>query len=115
MGSFTAHPFFRRFLPATRRAVKLGCLVGAAAGAALLLAADGYGRLTTPAPTSPANGAVVEAVPAFAWTAVLGAAAYEFQIVADAGMNSQHLGRGKDQFVTRNVRATLVETVQNGT
>src|SRR4029077_6599037 len=40
---------------------------------------------------------------------------YQFQISADAGMNSPVLGEGYDNFFTRNTRATLTSTVPNGT
>src|SRR4029077_15895640 len=65
--------------------------------------------------TAPAAGAVVEFAPSFAWTPVAGADKYEFQISADAGMNSPVLGQGKDDFFTKNPRATLLKTVPNGT
>ena len=44
--------------------------------------------LPAPSPLSPAAGAVTDAVPPFAWTAVAAADHYEFQIAADAGFNS---------------------------
>ena len=105
----------RRRPAAGRRPATLLCLAAALILASLWVAADGQGRLRTPVPTSPANGAVTEAVPAFAWTGITGAASYEFQIAADAGMNSPVLGRGKDQFITKNLRATLLEAMPNGT
>jgi hypothetical protein len=114
MGSFAALFRGRRSRAAALRRARLVCLAAALALTALSFAAEGQGRLRTPVPTSPANGAVVESVPAFAWSAVPGAASYEFQIAADAGMNSPVLGRGKDQFITKNLRATLVKTVPNG-
>jgi hypothetical protein len=69
----------------------------------------------TPVPIGPASGAAVDRVPAFAWKAVPGAEEYEFEIAADAGFNSPVLGSGKDDFRTKNLRATLRETVPNGT
>jgi hypothetical protein len=71
--------------------------------------------LATPTAVSPANGLVVDALPAFSWAAVANAERYEFQLAADAGMNSPVLGRGDDQFTTRNTRATLKKTIPNGT
>jgi hypothetical protein len=68
-----------------------------------------------PVPVGPVDGAKVEGLPAFAWSAVPGAAEYEFEIAADAGFNSPVLGRGKDDFRTKNLRATLQQTVPNGT
>jgi hypothetical protein len=88
----------------------------AAAAAALLAGAAPAGaRLAAPAPLAPAAGSVVESVPAFAWRPVAGADQYEFQIAADAGFNSPVLGRGQDDFLTRNARATLKKTFPNGT
>jgi hypothetical protein len=69
----------------------------------------------TPTAVAPANGLVVDALPAFSWAAVAKADRYEFQLAADAGMNSPVLGRGDDQFTTRNTRATLKKTIPNGT
>lgn len=80
-------------------------LVGPAAGAAP----------RAPVPITPANGAVVQSMPAFGWTPVAGAADYQFQISADSGFNSPVLGAGKDDFRTKNTRATVVETAPNGT
>ena len=71
--------------------------------------------LATPTAVAPANGLVVDALPAFSWAAVAKAERYEFQLAADAGMNSPVLGRGDDQFTTRNTRATLKKTIPNGT
>jgi hypothetical protein len=74
-----------------------------------------HGAPKTPVPVAPAGGAVVDGLPAFAWKAVARAEEYEFQIAADAGFNSPVLGRGKDNFRTKNLRATLQQTVPNGT
>src|SRR5919108_4121597 len=89
----------------------------AAAFAAIIMLSAGPARAAVgrPTPTAPAEGAVSQFLPAFAWTKVSGADRYEFQIAADAGMNSPVLGQGKDDFLTRNTRATLVKTVPNGT
>ena len=82
---------------------------------ALVLAAPAHAGLATPTPVAPSNGLSVDALPAFSWAAVKGADRYEFQIAADSGMNSPVLGRGEDQFTTRNTRATLKKTIPNGT
>jgi hypothetical protein len=82
--------------------------------AALSVAAPAYGALSPPAPLAPADGAALEALPAFAWAPVTGADHYEFEIAADPGFNSPVLGFGYDQFSTRNTRATLRKTVPNG-
>ena len=89
----------------------------AAAFAAIIMLSAGPARaaVSRPDPTAPADGAVSTFLPAFAWTPVSGADRYEFQIAADAGMNSPVLGQGKDDFLTHNTRATLVKTVPNGT
>jgi hypothetical protein len=89
----------------------------AAAFAAILMLSAGPARAAVgrPATTAPADGAVSQFLPAFAWTSVSGAEKYEFQIAADPGMNSPVLGQGKDDFFTRNTRATLLKTVPNGT
>ena len=71
--------------------------------------------LATPTAVAPASGLVVDALPAFSWAAVAKADRYEFQLAADSGMNSPVLGRGEDQFTTRNTRATLKKTIPNGT
>ena len=71
--------------------------------------------LASPTAVAPANGLVVDALPAFSWAAVAKAHRYEFQLAADSGMNSPVLGRGDDQFTTRNTRATLKKTIPNGT
>jgi len=89
----------------------------AAAFAAVLMLSAGPARaaLSCPTQTAPAEGAVSQFLPAFAWTSESGADKYEFQIAADPGMNSPVLGQGKDDFFTRNTRAALLKTVPNGT
>jgi hypothetical protein len=86
-----------------------------AALASLLIVAPAHAGLASPTPVAPANGLSVDALPAFSWAAVAGADRYEFQLAADSGMNSPVLGRGEDQFATRNTRATLKKTIPNGT
>jgi hypothetical protein len=82
-------------------------LAAAFAAIAFLTAGPARGAVMRPTQTAPAAGAVVQFLPSFAWTPVAGADKYEFQISADAGMNSPVLGIGKDDFFTRNTRATL--------
>ena len=84
-------------------------LAAAFAAIAFLTAGPARGAVTRPTQTAPAAGAVVQFVPSFAWTPVAGVEKYEFQISADAGMNSPVLGSGNDDFFTRNTRATLNE------
>ena len=90
-------------------------LAAAFAAIAFLTAGPARGAIGRPTQTAPGSGAVVQLLPAFAWTRVANADKYEFQISADAGMNSPVLGQGKDDFFTRNTRATLLKTIPNGT
>ena len=87
--------------------------------AVLLLAVAGSGSAAAPrrapVPIGPPSGALVAELPAFAWKAFAGAEQYEFQIAADARFSSPVLGQGKDDFLTKNTRATLREAVPNGT
>src|SRR5918998_3186644 len=99
-------------------AANLRVVSGALVAAALVLAAAAptpAATLAAPTPLSPAAGASAQTLPAFGWSAVAGAARYEFQFAADVGFNSPVLGRGEDQFFTKNTRATLKKTVPNGT
>ena len=89
-------------------------LAAAFAAIAFLTAGPARAAVGVPAQTAPAAGATVQFLPSFAWTPVSGADKYEFQISADVGMNSPVLGTGKDDFFTRNTRATLKETIPNG-
>jgi hypothetical protein len=81
----------------------------------LVLGGTAHALPRAPVPLGPANGAGVSGFPAFAWSAVAGAEEYEFQIAADSGFNSPVLGSGKDDFRTKNLRATLTQTAPNGT
>src|SRR5215831_9384661 len=96
-------------------AVDRRLLAAAFAAITFLTAGPARAAVAQPTQTAPAAGAVVEFVPSFAWTPVAGADKYEFQISADAGMNSPVLGQGKDDFFTKNTRATLLKTIPNGT
>ena len=97
-------------MPAAPRVLSLAVFL------ALVLAAPGHAAApAAPTPTAPANGLSVDALPAFSWAGVTNADRYEFQIAADSGMNSPVLGKGEDQFTTRNTRATLKKTIPNGT
>src|SRR5215210_7742603 len=90
-------------------------LAAAFAAICFLTAGPARGAVGRPVQTAPASGAVVQFLPAMAWTAVPGADKYQFQISADEGMNSPVLGAGRDNFFTSNTRATLLKTVPNGT
>jgi hypothetical protein len=90
-------------------------LAAAFAAISFLTAGPARAAVGRPVQTAPADGAVLQFLPAMAWTAVPGADKYQFQISADEGMNSPVLGAGKDNFFTSNTRATLLKTVPNGT
>jgi hypothetical protein len=82
-----------------------------------LLASSSAARSTavgTPAPVSPRSGVRVQALPSFSWRGVSGADHYEFALAADAGFNSPVLGSA-GRFTTKNTRATISQTVPNGT
>ncbi|MGZ4318379.1 MAG: hypothetical protein ACXVRD_03525 [Gaiellaceae bacterium] len=85
------------------------------AAIAFLTAGPARAALSPPSAVAPAAGVTVEFLPAFVWTPVKSADHYEFQISADPGMGSPVLGGGKDDFSTHNTRATLIQTVPNGT
>src|SRR6059058_1241550 len=84
-------------------------LAAAFAAIAFLTAGPARGAIGRPTQTAPASGALFQFLPSFAWTPVAGADKYEFQISADIGMNSPVLGRGYDDFFTKNARATLLK------
>jgi hypothetical protein len=90
-------------------------LAAAFAAITFLTAGPARAAVARPVQVAPADGAVVQFLPAMSWTPVKGADKYQFQISADAGMNSSVLGQGKDNFFTRNTRATLLKTIPNGT
>ena len=85
------------------------------AAASLFVGGTAQGVPKTPVLTGPSAGVSVGELPAFAWSAVAGAEEYEFEIAADSGFNSPVLGGGKDDFRTKNLRATLQQTIPNGT
>jgi large repetitive protein len=90
-------------------------LAAAFAALAFLMAGPARAAVDRPTPTAPAVGATLQFLPTLAWTPVKGADKYEVQVSADAGMDSPVLGPGKDDFLTKNTRATLTQTVPNGT
>src|SRR5436190_2933233 len=85
------------------------------AAIAFLTAGPARAALSPPSATAPAAGVTVVFLPSFVWTPVKNADHYEFQVSADPGMGSPVLGGGKDDFFTNNTRATLIQTVPNGT
>jgi hypothetical protein len=87
-------------------------LAGSAALALTVVPAASAATLKPPAARSPANGAVVESVPAFTWGDVRSAAQYEFQVAADKGFGSIV---DKGAFRTRNTAATLQSSLADGT
>ena len=97
--------------------VRLACQTAALA-AVLFAAAGAGGAAAADAPTvpdlaSPADGATFDALPVFSWDPVPGADRYDFQISADPGFTTPVTG--SDLFRTRNARATLKKTVEDGT
>jgi len=95
-------------------AVAGACLLAVLASAPLGATAPAKG-LRAPAPMVPTVGARTDGVPWFAWEPVAGAAQYEFQIAADAGMNAPVLGVGQDRFFTKNTRATIKKSLPDRT
>src|SRR5215213_1505140 len=91
-------------------AVAGACLLAVLASAPLGATAPAKG-LRAPAPMVPTVGARTDGVPWFAWEPVAGAAQYEFQMAADAGMNAPVLGVGQDRFFTKNTRATIKKSL----
>ena len=108
-GRLIPHP-----MAGNRRKLRLLLPALAAAAAVLAFAAPAHGALTAPVLLDPGPGASVEALPAFSWSPVPGAYAYEFQVAADQNFNAPVLGRGEGSFATRNTRATLKKTLPNG-
>ena len=89
-------------------------VLAALAVAALAFAAPAGADLTQPVPLDPGNGASVEALPPFSWSAVAGADSYQFQVAADQNFNSPVGRQGEGSFTTKNTRATLKKTLPNG-
>ena len=85
-----------------------------ALAAALLGAPAAVGALDVPPVHGPAEGTIVDTLPAFGWDTVPGAERYEWQIAADAAFNSPVLGSSYDRFFTKNTRATMTKVVPNG-
>ncbi len=86
------------------------------AAVALVMATSAHAaKLATPKPLMPAPGAASQTIPVFGWSPVAKADHYEFQVAADSGFNSPVIGSNEDHFVTRNARATLKQTIPNGT
>jgi protein-S-isoprenylcysteine O-methyltransferase Ste14 len=108
-------PRLRPHLRSGRSAAALGLFVALIVWAAPIGASAAKPALRTPALLSPAAGARTDGVPWFGWAPVAGAAQYEFQIAADAGMNAPVLGPGQDRFFTKNTRATLRKSLPDRT
>jgi large repetitive protein len=96
------------------KAFSLATVVAVLAVAAVIVSPAGA-VLSAPAPITPLEGAEIEGVPPFEWSAVSGAARYEWEISADPGFNSPVLGLNLDHFFTRNTWATLTKTIPDGT
>jgi hypothetical protein len=72
--------------------------------------------LTAPSLETPADGTRVEQLPAFTWSAVAGAAEYEYQVSADSRFNSIVVGSGTGlgSSTTHNLAAALAKPVTDG-
>ena len=91
-------------------------LAAALAAIAFLMAGPARAAVDRPTPTAPAVGATVQFLPALAWTPVKGADKYEVQVSADAGHGlARARRRARTTSSPRNTRATLTQTVPNGT
>jgi hypothetical protein len=78
------------------------------------LAGAATSRIAAPRQLAPADGAAVQAVAAFSWRAVRGAAKYEFQLAADPRFKSVVGGQGRGSFFTRNTFGTVPDAVADG-
>ncbi len=98
--------------PTPHRILRLrrSVLVGIAGLLALASIGAAEAGLATPNATGPGPGATVSSLPVFAWDPVPGADKYEFEIAANAGFDSSIA-----YITTRNTRATLEDTIANGT
>jgi hypothetical protein len=103
----------RHHTRAALRRLRSSLLAACFAAGLLAISASGAHERTwlrAPGVAAPANGAAVQLLPAFAWGAVGGADAYEFQIAPD-----QRFRGGSTTIVTSNTRATLPQTLSDGT
>jgi hypothetical protein len=96
-------------------AAATGLTRGPGAGTETLQAHAAAARPKAPGLKAPASGARVQSVPAFSWSAVRGAAQYEFQLSADEDFGSIVLGQGKGSFLTSNTYATIDQPLASGT
>jgi hypothetical protein len=73
--------------------------------------------LGAPTLQTPANGVHVEQVPPLTWSAVSGAAEYEYELSADPRFNSIVLGSGTGtgMAITHNLAAALSQSIADGT
>lgn len=81
----------------------------------VLLAHPAHAGLARPKLVAPAGDSTFSTPPAFSWRGVAQAARYEFQLAADRRFAAPVLGSGYDRFSTRNLRATIIKTLPNGT
>jgi protein-S-isoprenylcysteine O-methyltransferase Ste14 len=100
--------------PRSARAARGATLVIVLAATLLLIQPAGA-ALSRPALVGPAAGSTFTTLPTFSWRPVGKAAKYEFQLAADQRFTAPVLGTGYDRFTTRNLRATILKTVPNGT
>ena len=105
-----------RFWPRTERGAAIaGLCLATALIACPVGATAAKASLAAPSLVAPAAGIRADGVPWFGWAPVAGAAQYEFQIAADAGMNAPVLGTNQDRFFTKNTRATLKKSLPDRT
>src|SRR5690349_8093910 len=103
-----AHPGgrpIRRYI--TPHMPRLFAVVAIAAG--LMAAAPSYAALTAPTPTMPSFGSTQDQTPVFGWSAVTGAASYNFELATDANFSSKAYTLNG----TKNTRLTLPSALQD--
>jgi hypothetical protein len=81
----------------------------------LVTAASASARLPAPHPQYPRGGATVQALPAFTWGNVRGAATYQFEISADAKFSSAVNGFAEGPISLDDTAITDDRTIPNGT
>ena len=96
--------------------IRLAFCVFVVSGTLIVPSVASAAALHAPALDSPAAGATVESAPALTWSAVRGAARYDYQLANDEGFGSVVLGSGTGtgSASTRNTAATLSSTVPDG-
>ena len=83
--------------------------------ALLVLCASAQAHLAAPRLQSPSNKSKVQALPAFTWTAVRGAASYQFEFSADRNFSSGVNGFGTGPVGLQTTAITNDQTIPDGT